>query len=199
VFDVGFTEILMIGVVALVVIGPERLPDVARTAGSWIGKMQRFVRGVKTDLASELQSGDLQKLIGDQKEQIDELRKMVKSTTRDIESSTTDIVKGARKTFGDLEQAVSSTESKGTTPRIGSSAPSAVSGGTADLDGSTSGEVAARDVEVPAETPDPAESLVESSVTPDGPSTLDTRATPSTPSRAAVHPDDRDTRSDKER
>jgi len=192
VFDVGFTEILMIGVVALVVIGPERLPDVARTAGSWIGKMQRFVRGVKTDLASELQSGDLQKLIGDQKEQIDELRRMVKSTTRDIESSTTDIVKGAKKTFGDLEKAVSSTESEGAAPRIGSSAPSTSSDGTADLDGSTSGDVAVRDVATAGETPDPAESLAVL------PSTPSTPSAPSTPSRAAVHPDDRDSRSDKE-
>jgi len=78
VFDVGFTEILLIGIVSLVVIGPERLPTVARTLGQWIGKLQRFVKGVKTDLASELDSGDLKKLIGDQREQINELRDMVR-------------------------------------------------------------------------------------------------------------------------
>lgn len=186
-FDVGFTELLMIGVVALVVIGPERLPDVARTAGQWIGKMQRFVRGVKTDLASELQSGDLQKLIGDQKEQIDELRKMVSSTTRDIESSTNDLVKGARKTFGDLEGAAGSGNSKGdsrekgVTPRIGSSAPRAEPDDPVETDGSTSGHVAATGA-----TPDPADALTSPA------------PTPIAPSRAAVHPDDRDTRSERD-
>ena len=104
-FDIGFTEILLIGVVSLVVIGPERLPDVARTAGRWIGKMQRFVRGVKTDIANELDSAELKRLIGDQRDQIDELRKMVGSTTRELESSTRDIVSGARKKLTELEDA----------------------------------------------------------------------------------------------
>jgi len=53
-FDVGFLEILVIGIVSLIVIGPERLPAVARTVGTWVGKAQRFVRGVKSDFASEL-------------------------------------------------------------------------------------------------------------------------------------------------
>ena len=104
-FDVGFTELLLIGVVSLVVIGPERLPDVARTAGKWIGKMQRFVRGVKTDIANELDSGELKKLIGDQRDQIDELRKIVGSSAREIESSTRDAVRGARKKLTELEDA----------------------------------------------------------------------------------------------
>ncbi len=105
-FDVGFTEILMIGVVALVVIGPERLPAVAKTAGQWVGKLQRFVRGVKTDLASELQSGDLKKLIGDQREQINELKNMVSSAKKDFESNSRDIVQGAKKSLGELESSL---------------------------------------------------------------------------------------------
>ena len=104
-FDVGFTEILMIGVVALVVIGPERLPAVAKTAGQWVGKLQRFVRGVKTDLASELQSGDLKKLIGDQREQINELKNMVSSAKKDFETNSRDIVQGAKKAWGSWNQA----------------------------------------------------------------------------------------------
>ena len=105
-FDVGFTEILMIGVVALVVIGPERLPAVAKTAGQWVGKLQRFVRGVKTDLASELQSGDLKKLIGDQREQINELKNMVSSAKKDFEVNSRDIVQGAKKSLGELESSL---------------------------------------------------------------------------------------------
>ena len=102
----GFTEILLIGVVSLVVIGPERLPDVARTVGQWIGKLQRFVRGVKSDISRELDSGELKQLIGDQREQIDELRKMVRSTARDIESTTHEAVRGARKKLDEMEEAV---------------------------------------------------------------------------------------------
>ena len=111
-FDVGFTEILMIGVVALVVIGPERLPAVAKTAGQWIGKLQRFVRGVKTDLASELQSGDLKKLIGDQREQINELKNMVSSAKKDFEINSRDFVQGARKSLGELESSVKELDDK---------------------------------------------------------------------------------------
>ena len=102
-FDVGFTELMLIGIVALVVMGPERLPAVAKTAGLWIGKAQRFVRGVKTDLASELESGDLKKLIGDQREQINELKQMVSTATKDFESSTKDVVQGAKKSIAAME------------------------------------------------------------------------------------------------
>lgn len=102
-FDVGFTELLLISIVALVVIGPERLPVVAKTAGQWIGKLQRFVRGVKTDLASELEAGDLKKLIGDQRDQIDELRKIVTTAKDDFQSSTKDVVDGAKRGLSELE------------------------------------------------------------------------------------------------
>ena len=111
-FDVGFTEILLIGIVALVVIGPERLPAVAKTAGQWIGKLQRFVRGVKTDLASELETGDLKKLIGDQRDQIDELRKIVTTAKDDFQSSTKEVVDGAKKSLSELETTVNEADDK---------------------------------------------------------------------------------------
>ena len=102
-FDVGFTELMLIGVVALVVIGPERLPAVARTVGQYVGKLQRFVTGVKRDIRNELESGELKELLGDQKQQIDELRKMVNTTRRDLETGTRDAVKDAKKTFAEIE------------------------------------------------------------------------------------------------
>ena len=49
-FDMGFQEIVLIGIIALIIIGPERLPGVARNVGLWVGKMQRFVAGVKSCL-----------------------------------------------------------------------------------------------------------------------------------------------------
>ena len=49
-FDFGFSELMLIGAVALVVLGPERLPTVARTAGEWLGKAQRLVQQVKNEI-----------------------------------------------------------------------------------------------------------------------------------------------------
>ncbi|MFK8083033.1 MAG: Sec-independent protein translocase protein TatB [Granulosicoccus sp.] len=105
-FDVGFTEVFLIGVVSLVVIGPERLPAVARTVGQWVAKLQRFVRGVKTDLASELETGDLKKLIGDQKDQIDELRQMVSTTKKEFQSTAQTVMKSTKEGLSELETSV---------------------------------------------------------------------------------------------
>lgn len=61
-FDIGFSELIVIAIVALVVIGPERLPRVARTAGEWIGKAQRYVSQVKSDINREMELAELKKL-----------------------------------------------------------------------------------------------------------------------------------------
>ena len=65
-FDIGFWELTIIGVVALIVIGPERLPGVARTAGMWFGRMRRFVSSVKADIDKELKAEELQKVLKQQ-------------------------------------------------------------------------------------------------------------------------------------
>lgn len=61
-FDFSFGELAVIGAVALVVLGPERLPRVARTAGEWIGKAQRYVSQVKSDINREMELAELKKL-----------------------------------------------------------------------------------------------------------------------------------------
>lgn len=65
-FDIGFWELSLIGVVALLVIGPERLPSVARTAGLWVGRMRRFVSTVKADIDQQLKTEELQRIIKQQ-------------------------------------------------------------------------------------------------------------------------------------
>lgn len=60
-FDIGFTELLVIGVVALLVVGPERLPKVARTAGHLLGRFQRYVSTVKSDISREVELEELRK------------------------------------------------------------------------------------------------------------------------------------------
>jgi len=62
-FDIGFWELGLIGVVALVVIGPERLPGVARTVGKWIGKTKRVLRDVKADIDEELKAEELKRIL----------------------------------------------------------------------------------------------------------------------------------------
>src|SRR5574340_1580165 len=76
-FDIGFTELLVIGVVALIVIGPERLPKVARTAGHLYGRMQRYVSTVKSDIGREIQ--------------LDELRRAGQSFKESVESAASDV------------------------------------------------------------------------------------------------------------
>lgn len=61
-FDFGFLELITIGVVALVVIGPERLPKVARTAGLLYGRMQRYVSSVKSDISHEIQLDEMRRV-----------------------------------------------------------------------------------------------------------------------------------------
>ena len=61
-FDIGFSEIFVIALVALIVIGPERLPKVARTLGHLFGRMQRYVNDVKADITREMELDELRKL-----------------------------------------------------------------------------------------------------------------------------------------
>ena len=65
-FDVGFWELLIIGLVALLVIGPERLPGLARTAGAWLGRAKRFVSDVKTEIDEELRTEELKRILKEQ-------------------------------------------------------------------------------------------------------------------------------------
>lgn len=62
-FDIGFQELALIGLVALIVIGPERLPAVARTAGLWFGRMRGFVATVKADIDKQIKAEELQKVL----------------------------------------------------------------------------------------------------------------------------------------
>lgn len=62
-FDIGFWELAIIAIVGLIVIGPDKLPGVARTVGKWVGRTRRFVNQVKTDIDREVQQDELRKLL----------------------------------------------------------------------------------------------------------------------------------------
>ena len=97
-FDVGFSEIVVIAVVALIVIGPERLPKVARTLGHMFGRLQRYVNEVKADINREMELEELRKL-----------QAQVQSAARDIEQSVTsaahEVETGVRSVESQLNEA----------------------------------------------------------------------------------------------
>ena len=93
-FDAGFTELMLIGVVALVVIGPERLPGVARTMGKWLGKGKRMLSDVKAEIDQEIKADELKKILEVQK-QNKPLQELIESTTEsfgDIKSDTENMI-----------------------------------------------------------------------------------------------------------
>ncbi|MDD4905896.1 MAG: Sec-independent protein translocase protein TatB [Methylobacter tundripaludum] len=85
-FDVGFSELCLIGLVSLLVIGPERLPKVARLAGFWLGKTRSMVASVKEEIKLELQAEELRQIFKEQsgmaevQQIIDETSDTLKST-----------------------------------------------------------------------------------------------------------------------
>src|SRR5664279_5015370 len=113
-FDVGFSELMVIGVVALVVIGPERLPKVARTAGLLLGRLQRYVSDVKADINREMQLDELKKLQQQVSDQVASLEATVTHEMREVETSVNDAIEPAA-----AEGAVSSTPSSELPPGTG--------------------------------------------------------------------------------
>ena len=85
-FDVGFSELVVIGLIALIVLGPKRLPEVARTAGKWMGQLRRFISNVKQDLDREIHQDELAELR--------KLREELNSTRRLMENTSGELLRG---------------------------------------------------------------------------------------------------------
>ena len=78
-FDIGFLELMFIGVVGLLVLGPERLPRAARTAGLWIGKIKRTATGMQREISAQLEAEDLRQKLNEQQKKLDESVRQVQS------------------------------------------------------------------------------------------------------------------------
>jgi len=100
VFGFSFWEVFLVLVVALLVIGPERLPGVARKAGEWTYKVRKFVANAKAEMDSEFNMQDMKQLLNSQESEISKLRAMVEETRDDL-SDTENSVRGA---LSDAEQ-----------------------------------------------------------------------------------------------
>lgn len=98
-FDFGFWEIILVLMVALVVVGPERLPGLARTAGLWIGKAKRMVSEVKAEIDQELAADELKKALNKQEamsdvyEIIEETRKVSSDIKRELNKPVEEVSK----------------------------------------------------------------------------------------------------------
>lgn len=95
-FDVGFWEILLILVLALVIIGPERLPAAARQAGYFVGKARRYIEGVRSEVESELDVGEFKRMLHNQEVQINELQQQLKTGVDGLKADlpSSDTLKG---------------------------------------------------------------------------------------------------------
>lgn len=103
-FDIGFSELMVIGLVALIVIGPERLPRVARTLGHLAGRLQRYVNDVKADINREVE--------------LDELRKMRDTVQQAATGFENTVQSELNRTESELNQAAESAAGVSTEPAV---------------------------------------------------------------------------------
>lgn len=140
-FDVGFSELMVIGIVALMVIGPEKLPKVARTVGALLGRMQRYVNDVKADINREIE--------------LDEFKKMhtsVQDAAKSIETSMTETMSGFQAQADELNK-IASGDIAGLTDSSAVSGTPAPAGGTAAVTDGAAAAAAAGAAAVPGAAP----------------------------------------------
>lgn len=106
--DIAFSELLVIGVVALVVIGPEKLPKVAKTAGILLGRAQKYVADIKTDLNRQIQFEELKALQAQMAEQARDLQNTVKQQMLETEAALTQSANSLKATVEDAGKEIDS-------------------------------------------------------------------------------------------
>ncbi|CAC9626811.1 Twin-arginine translocation protein TatB [uncultured Gammaproteobacteria bacterium] len=92
-FDIGFWEFALIGIITLIIVGPEKMPAIARTAGRYIGKAKRFVAKVQEDIGAEIDTDEIKKHLNTMDkdtnilEVFDDTKKAVNDIKKDVEKS----------------------------------------------------------------------------------------------------------------
>ena len=100
-FDIAFTELMVIGLVALIVIGPEKLPRMARTVGHLAGRLQRYVSDVKADINREIELDELRKMRDSMQQAASEMQSSVES---EVNKTETDLNKAVEEAKESLEE-----------------------------------------------------------------------------------------------
>lgn len=112
-FDIGFTELILIGVVALVVVGPQRLPVATRTIGTLLGRAQRYVNDVKSDIQRQVDLEELRKVQQQVKTMGEELQSSVQNVEKEVGSVTSSVSDSVNNVWESFE-----TASEGSTPTL---------------------------------------------------------------------------------
>jgi sec-independent protein translocase protein TatB len=98
-FDFGFSELMVLAVVALIVIGPERLPKVAKQAGQWMGSLRRYVDDVKSDINRQMELSELR-----------DLQTQVTDAARDLKESVNATVSGVQSSLDEVQKTLEGTD-----------------------------------------------------------------------------------------
>jgi sec-independent protein translocase protein TatB len=138
-FDIGFFELLLIGIVGLLVLGPERLPKAARTAGLWVGRIKRSVSTMQREITSQLEAEELRQKLAEQQKKLDEgvnqarrgVEKHFESDSKGGSSPSTSTPSTSTPSSGNDRQSAGATSDADPQP---SSPPAASSSSPADKD-----------------------------------------------------------------
>ena len=86
-FDVGFSELILLGIVALVVLGPEKLPHAARMAGAWLGKIKRTVIDIQAEIEKEVSAAELKQRMNDEIEKLKSLSEPIEEEIQAVQNT----------------------------------------------------------------------------------------------------------------
>ena len=103
-FDIGFSELLLFGVIALIVLGPEKMPQAARTAGQWYAKMRRMVSTLQSEIEAELDLAETRKLMQEEIAKIRETEAEMKREMAEMRGSMQEFEQSQNKSLNSLHQ-----------------------------------------------------------------------------------------------
>jgi sec-independent protein translocase protein TatB len=101
-FDIGFSELILIGLVALVVVGPKRLPVATRTVGTLLGRAQRYVNDVKGDIQRQMDLEELRKVQQQVQSVGDQIQEGVANVEREVSGIGASINSNTQDAWGDF-------------------------------------------------------------------------------------------------
>jgi len=94
-FDFGFWELAIVMVVALLVVGPDKLPVLAGQVGRFVGKARRVVSNLRSDIESEIKAAEFKEMLDKQQSEIGELKQIIQNTQSDVEKGFSDVAESA--------------------------------------------------------------------------------------------------------
>ncbi|NYT64461.1 twin-arginine translocase subunit TatB [Alcaligenaceae bacterium] len=131
-FDVSFSELMLVGVIALVVIGPERLPKVARTIGHLLGRAQRYVSDVKTDIKREMDLEEISSIKGQMEDAAKSVKDSMQQATNTLRNPLEEAQKALKEASTSMTNLVDDVKQEATTLASGATDTAATTNPAAD-------------------------------------------------------------------